>query len=205
MSDIFGNMYKKFFLRDVLSIFLCGLIFMLFISFIFKEAITKVFNEMYYIKKICLTKNELNIVAYLLLIGSSYAIGLIINQIRDWLQFKYLYKKKFKETNLRNNIREYNRDYIDFYEKSGIKEQNDEEIERMIMMFQFSGNYSLTLIFCFFTWVLSLIPIIKDITLYIIAGCFIIIAAIFSCIRFCEHIDFLNLIVHPNLNDTNEK
>ena len=107
----FNNIYRKFFLRDVLSIFTPGLLFLLAMIMINGEQIKNITKNIEcnsIIRKILINKdNELSLFSYLLLIVVSYVLGLLINWFRDYVQFRWFYNKQDKKSKYRENVKDY--------------------------------------------------------------------------------------------------
>lgn len=194
MDKLLDNIYKKFFLRDVISIFMCGFLFLLAMLMIYGEQIKQIkditFNPI--VRKILINKdNELSLFSYGLLIGVSYALGLIINWFRDFVQFKWFYNKTNKKSNYGENVKDY-REKVDKFDKNN---KDSTEItgnfERMIVIFQVTGNFTLTIILCIIIWLLSLIPLVRPYIPYSVIILFIAALICFSFFKFKEHITYL--------------
>ncbi|MBN1525505.1 MAG: hypothetical protein JW904_13570 [Spirochaetales bacterium] len=96
MEKMFDILYSKFFLRDVLSIFAPGIVFMFTICELIGE------NYVQELFKKLLENNSAGFIFYILMILAItilYCFGLIINSLRDYLFFRFskLSEEKFKK------------------------------------------------------------------------------------------------------------
>ena len=200
----FNNIYKKFFLRDVLSIFTPGLLFLLAMIMINGDQIkniTKIIKCNHILRNILVNNNnELSIFSYLLLIGVSYALGLIINWFRDYVQFRWFYNKQNKKSTYRENVE----DFWKKLEEIIYKDPTDiaDYFERMVVMFQVTGNLALTIILCLISLLIWNLSLCK---LTIIVPVVFVIALIYFCLsfsffKFDEHITYLKNKVKKSNN-----
>lgn len=198
MDKLFDNIYKKFFLRDVVSIFICGFLVFLALLMRYGEQIKQIrdiaLNPI--VRKILMNKdNELSLFSYGLLIGLSYALGLIINWLRDYAQFRWCYnwccitpqKSKYSE-----NVEDYRKKIKEFEKASKDTPNMADDFERMIVMFQVTGNFALTIILCIISiWDLLLFEFTMFFVIIIALICSAIALTCFSIFKFKEHITYL--------------
>lgn len=198
MDKLFDNIYKKFFLRDILSIFMSGFLLLLALLMIHGNEIESL-TITPRIGKILITKDyEISIFSYGLLIGIGYAIGLIINRIREWAQCRRYQK----------NISTYNSDVKTFYKKFNSDSETKDDFERRIVMFQVTGNFAVAITFCLivliifsFNWDLSLI---KSYIRYSgLITVFVTALICFSNFKYKEHLTYLKeAIKEKGINET---
>src|SRR3989304_1183093 len=163
--------------------------------------ITKIIKCNHILRNILVNNNnELSIFSYLLLIGVSYALGLIINWFRDYVQFRWFYNKQNKKSTYRENVE----DYWKKLEEIIYKDPTDiaDYFERMVVMFQVTGNLALTIILCLISLLIWNLSLCK---LTIIVPVVFVIALIYFCLsfsffKFDEHITYLKNKVKKSNN-----
>src|SRR3989304_462298 len=150
MDKILDSLYQKFFLRDVLSIIFCGfLVLTTFLTFVKLDI--NICSYKYLVKIIFNDKWQFSFITYFCITAFSYLIGLLINYIRDCVQFYFWGGKTDfckKDWRLHKNIRTFYNNYVEFNKKIDNKAVNENMIERMAFMFQFSGNFALAILVC---------------------------------------------------------
>jgi len=199
MDKILDSLYQKFFLRDVLSIIFCGfLVLTTFLTFVKLDI--NIGSYKYLVKIIFNDKWLFSFTTYFCITAFSYVIGLLINMIRDRIQFYFwgdetdFYKKGWKH---HKNLKNFYKKYIEFNKKMDNKAANENMIERISFMFQFSGNFALTIIICIII-VLILdwkFLICKNLSLLILAILMVLLSIWISIAKFIERNIYIQIIV----------
>ncbi len=157
------------------------------------EAMQKITSNSILRKILMNNDNELSFLSYGVLIGISYAVGLIINWFRDMAQFSCFYNKtpceKFKKW-VYKNTEDYRGELDEFYKNNAhSSEKKDEFFERMIVMFQIAGNLAITAILCSITWIVSVeFSSVKPYIPYALLIFLVVALICFSLFKFKEHI-----------------
>lgn len=199
MDKILDSLYQKFFLRDVLSIIFCGfLVLTTFLTFVKLDI--NIGSYKYLVKIIFNDKWQFSFTTYFCITAFSYVIGFLINMIRDRIQFYFwgdetdFYKKDWKH---HKNLKNFYKKYIEFNKKMDNKAANENMIERISFMFQFSGNFALTIIICIII-VLILdwkFLIYKNLSLLILAVLMVLSSIWISIAKFIERNIYIQIIV----------
>lgn len=170
MDGFFNNLYKKFFIRDVLSIFISGFIVLISLVHLFGgNAKMVLLNE---------SSDELTIFSIIVIIGISYLIGLLINAFRDLISFRCIYGLG------KNYFLEYLEIKEKYYENTEKKEWIKDERERIVAMVHISGNIGVSVL------IASVILCFSELETYKIL-IFLIIFGVLSL--FFSYLKFLNL------------
>lgn len=179
LDKLLNNIYRRFFLRDIISIIFPGIIVLCSLVTFFPDDTVGLFVNYKFIKD----SIENNTIFYILLASASYFIGLFINLLRDFLIYHFLNKFFFKYA----SIEDYHLELMEFYvitetEKfRGVSESR----ERAIVLMQTLGNTCLAFII--------LLLIVKPELIW-----FIIIASIgflFSIYKYFELVTFTRAAV----------
>lgn len=140
------------------------------------------------VRKILINKdNELSLFSYGLLIGASYVLGLIINWFRDLAQFNWFYNKTNQKSKYRENVKDYWKKVKEFNKATKDSPDMADYFERMIVMFQVTGNFALTIILCLISLLIWDLTLCK-LTIIVPVG---FVIAYFSKFKFEEHITYL--------------
>lgn len=192
ISKLFDQIYKKFVLRDIVSILFCG--------FVLNVAVYKIIPDDQ-IENLLSGLNKQSIVVYVLIVIFSYITGMLINELREAILFYCFYPKvEGKERRLFKNMKNHYEKNIEIITDPKIEEGHSilDTIERQIVMLQATGNLGITLIIVF----LIILTKYNNININIILIIILILGILLGlCCRwlFWEYLTFLDK-VYDELN-----
>lgn len=174
MEKIFDLLYKRFFLRDFLSIGFCGFIVVLTIIY---SNYKKIFNDTQITFLVGSTYSK-SFMRMFLVLGLSYMVGLVIHILRDYFTYrrcghKHFYREKFR-----------------FYKREcNNKELFVDEFERIVTIMCMLGNFGISIIISVIIFVVNRkVDILLGIGLVGLVG----LVLFWLCwVMYRRHIDYL--------------